>query len=25
VKVEIEGLGFIENEVIVEPDTAAIQ
>lgn len=25
VKVEIEGLGFIENEVIAEPDTAAIQ
>ena len=24
VKVEIEGLGFIENEVIAEPDTAAI-
>ncbi len=25
VKVEIEGLGFIENEVIAEPDTAFIQ
>ena len=25
VKVEIEGLGFIENEVIAEPDTAAIR
>ena len=25
VKVEIEGLGFIENEVIAEPDTATIQ
>ena len=25
VKVEIEGLGFIENEVIAEPNTAAIQ
>ena len=25
VKVEIEGLGFIENEVIAEPDSAAIQ
>ena len=25
VKVEIEGLGFIENEVIAEPDTAKIQ
>ena len=24
VKVEIDGLGFIENEVIAEPDTAAI-
>ena len=25
VKVEIDGLGFIENEVIAEPDTAKIQ
>ncbi len=25
VKVEIQGLGFIENEVIAEPDTAFIQ
>ena len=25
VKVEVEGLGFIENEVIAEPDTGAIQ
>ena len=24
VKVEIDGLGFIENKVIAEPDTAAI-
>ena len=25
VKVEISGLGFIENEIIAEPDTAFIQ
>jgi 2-keto-4-pentenoate hydratase/2-oxohepta-3-ene-1,7-dioic acid hydratase in catechol pathway len=25
VRVEIEGLGFIENEVITEPDTAIIR